>query len=91
MKNKLRIFRIILQVIFFILFLPLLPVIISGKWNWWQAWMYASVYILGFGVSRWLARRRSPDILTERPGWRRKKTPNHGIKSWSYWWGSAGV
>ncbi len=66
MKNKLRIFRIILQVIFFILFLPLLPVIISGKWNWWQAWMYASVYILGFGVSRWLARRRSPDILTER-------------------------
>lgn len=66
MKKQLRIFRIILQVVIFILFIPMLPVIISGAWNWWQGWLYAFVYILGFGISRWLAHRHSPDILAER-------------------------
>jgi protein-S-isoprenylcysteine O-methyltransferase Ste14 len=52
--------------LFFIVVIPLLPLIISGHWDWWQAWAYALVAILGFAVSRTLARRRHPDILAER-------------------------
>jgi len=40
--------------------------IISGVWNWWEAWAYAIINILGFIVSRVLAARRNPDIITER-------------------------
>jgi len=52
--------------LFFIIVIPLLPLIISGQWSWWQAWAYALVSIVGFAISRFLARRRHPDILAER-------------------------
>ena len=68
MKNPPRIFTIrsVILMIFFIIVIPLLPLIISGQWSWWQAWAYALVSILGFAISRALARRRHPDILAER-------------------------
>jgi len=52
--------------LFFIVVIPLLPLLISGQWSWWQAWAYALVSILGFAISQALARRRHPDILAER-------------------------
>ena len=45
---------------------PLLPLIISGRWDWWEAWVYAGVNILGFFISRLIAGRRHPDLLAER-------------------------
>ena len=45
---------------------PFLPVLISGRWDWWEAWAYALLSVLGFIVSRLLAARRNPDILAER-------------------------
>ena len=58
--------RLILQLVVFILVVPFLPLLLSGRWNWWEAWFYALVYILTFVISRALAARRSPDILKER-------------------------
>ena len=56
---------IILMVIVVFVF-PFLPMIISGEWNWWEAWAYAIIGVLGFILSRALASRRHPDILAER-------------------------
>jgi len=45
---------------------PLIPMIISGCWDWWEAWVYALVSVLGFVVSRVWAARQHPDLLEER-------------------------
>ena len=68
MPNKEKVFtpRLILQLVVFILVVPFLPLLLSGRWNWWEAWFYALVYVLTFIISRALAARRSPDILKER-------------------------
>jgi protein-S-isoprenylcysteine O-methyltransferase Ste14 len=46
--------------------LPFLPLLISWRWDWWEAWVYALIYILGFVISRALAARHHPDLLVER-------------------------
>ncbi len=56
----------IIQVIVFVLIVPFLPLLISWHWNWWEAWVFALLYILGFVISRALAARRHPDLLGER-------------------------
>jgi protein-S-isoprenylcysteine O-methyltransferase Ste14 len=58
--------RTVIQMLFFIVLVPLLPLIISGQWRWWQAWAFALVSILGFIISRALAARSHPDLLAER-------------------------
>jgi protein-S-isoprenylcysteine O-methyltransferase Ste14 len=58
--------RVVIQVLFFIVVVPFLPLLISRRWDWWEAWVYASVAILGFAISRALAARRHPDLLAER-------------------------
>jgi protein-S-isoprenylcysteine O-methyltransferase Ste14 len=49
-----------------VLALPFLPLLISRRWNWWEAWVYAVIFILGFIASRALAARKNPDIIAER-------------------------
>ena len=46
--------------------IPLLPLLISQQWDWWEAWVYATICILGFAASRLLAARHHPDLLRER-------------------------
>jgi protein-S-isoprenylcysteine O-methyltransferase Ste14 len=58
--------RIILQLIFFVIIVPSLPLIISRRWDWQQAWFYALLTILGFIVSRRIAARRHPGLIAER-------------------------
>jgi protein-S-isoprenylcysteine O-methyltransferase Ste14 len=58
--------RVIAQVLFFVVAVPLLPLLISWRWDWWQAWVYAVLCILSFAISRALAARRHPDLLAER-------------------------
>jgi protein-S-isoprenylcysteine O-methyltransferase Ste14 len=58
--------RAVIQMIFFILVIPFLPLLVSWRWDWWEAWVYAAVSILGFAISRGLAARRHPDLLAER-------------------------
>ncbi len=68
MSTQQKIFssRAIAQMLFFIVVIPLLPLLISWRWDWWEAWVYAAVGILGFAISRLLAARRHPDIIAER-------------------------
>jgi hypothetical protein len=58
--------RVILQMLIIVVVFPFLPLIISGHWAWWEAWVYALISVLGFIISRLLAVRRHPDILVER-------------------------
>ena len=58
--------RAILLMLFFIVVIPFLPLLISRDWDWWEAWVYAIIGILGFAISRVLAARRNPDLLAER-------------------------
>lgn len=58
--------RVVVQMLFFIVVIPFLPLLISSRWDWWEAWVYAVICILGFVISRGLAARRNPDLLAER-------------------------
>jgi len=58
--------RVIVQMVFFIIVVPLLPLLISWRWDWLEAWIFAIVCIGGFAVSRALAARRNPDLIKER-------------------------
>jgi protein-S-isoprenylcysteine O-methyltransferase Ste14 len=58
--------RVILQMLIIVVVLPFLPLIISGHWAWWEAWVYALTTVLAFVLSRFLAAQRHPDILQER-------------------------
>ena len=58
--------RVIFQLIFFVVIMPFLPLLISRQWDWWEAWIYAIVSILGFIISRILAARCHPDVIVER-------------------------
>jgi protein-S-isoprenylcysteine O-methyltransferase Ste14 len=65
-SQKKNIPRIIFQLFLVLVIIPFLPMLISGRWGWWEAWVYGVIFILGFIVSRALAARRHPDILAER-------------------------
>ena len=58
--------RVVVQMLFFVVVIPFLPLLISWRWDWWEAWVYAIICILGFAISRMLAARRHPDLLAER-------------------------
>jgi protein-S-isoprenylcysteine O-methyltransferase Ste14 len=58
--------RVIVQVLLFIVVIPCLPLLISWRWDWWEAWAFALACILGFVISRALAAQRHPDLLAER-------------------------
>ena len=58
--------RVILMMVIFVVGIPFLPLLISLRWDWREAWAYVIIYILGFIASRALAARRHPDLLAER-------------------------
>ena len=65
-QAKMNIPRVVIMLLLVLVVFPLMPMLISGRWNWWQAWLMAAVFILTFIISRAIARRRTPDILKER-------------------------
>jgi protein-S-isoprenylcysteine O-methyltransferase Ste14 len=65
-RSKMITPRVVIQMLFLIIGIPFLPLLISWQWDWWEAWVYAIISILGFAVSRALAARRHPDLLAER-------------------------
>lgn len=58
--------RIVAQVLIVVVVIPLLPLLISWRWNWWEAWAYAIISVVGFVGSRVLVARRHADLLAER-------------------------
>ena len=70
-----------MQLLVFIVVIPLLPLLISRRWNWWEAWLFALIYILSFLISRALAARRHPDLLAERA----RFAQHEDAKPWDKW------
>lgn len=58
--------RLVIQLVLFIVIVPILPLLITWRWDWWEAWVYAAINILGFILSRALAARQSSGLLRER-------------------------
>jgi protein-S-isoprenylcysteine O-methyltransferase Ste14 len=58
--------RVIIQLLFFIVLMPFLPLLISGHWGWWEGWVYGVLGVLSFVVSRLLVAQRYPDLIAER-------------------------
>jgi len=77
-QNKPFIWRAIVQMVIVVVIAPFMPMIISGQWDWWQAWAYAVVSILAFVISRLLVARKHPDLIAERARFMQAKD----TKSW---------
>ena len=77
-KKQMNLPRVVVQVLFFVAAVPFLPLLISQKWDWWEAWVYGAVAVLGFVISRALAARRHPDLLAERA----RMLQHEDAKSW---------
>ncbi|MCC6875246.1 MAG: isoprenylcysteine carboxylmethyltransferase family protein [Sandaracinaceae bacterium] len=58
--------RVVVQLLLVLVGMPLLPILVSWRWDWWQAWLYAGTVVAGFVASRALVARRHPDLLRER-------------------------
>ena len=65
-QTKLMTPKTVARLVLIIFVFPLIPMIESGVWDWWEAWAYAIISIFGFIISRVLASRRHPDIIAER-------------------------
>lgn len=57
---------VLIQLLLVVVLIPFLPLLISWRWGWWEAWVYALLCVLGFVASRALAARRHADLLAER-------------------------
>ncbi len=93
MNNKQRLIspRIFGQLLFFIVVIPFLPLLISRQWDWWEAWVYAILYILGFVISRVLAARRHPDLIAERAHYMQQVNTKSWDKLLSLFLGLGGI
>ena len=58
--------KVIVQLLIVVVLIPCLPLLITWRWGWWEAWAYAFVSIAGFVGSRWLVAGRHADLLAER-------------------------
>lgn len=58
--------RYVIQLFLFIIVIPFLPLLISWSWDWWEAWVYGFINVLGFAISRAMAAKRNPDLISER-------------------------
>lgn len=58
--------KIIVQLLIVVVLIPVLPLLITWRWNWWVAWAYAVISIVGFIASRAPVARRNVDLLAER-------------------------
>jgi len=65
-QNKPVVWRAIVQMVIVVLIAPFIPMIISGHWDWWQAWAYAVASVLAFALSRLIVARKHPDLIAER-------------------------
>lgn len=81
MERKKNILRIVIMLLIVLVIMPLLPILISGRWSWWQAWVMAAIFFLTFIISRILARQKTPDILKERANYNQQEN----TQAWDKW------
>lgn len=80
-EKKRSIVRIVIMLLLVLVIFPLLPMIISGRWDWWQAWTMGVLFILSFVVSRAIAAGKTPDILKERANY----ATQGNTQAWDKW------
>lgn len=80
-KKKVNSVRIVVMLLIVLVVFPLLPILISGKWNWWEAWVMGALFLLSFIVSRAIAAKKTPDILKERANYNRQDN----TQPWDKW------
>ena len=80
-EKKTSLVRIAIMLLLVMVLFPLFPMIISGRWNWWQAWVMAGLFILSFIVSRAIAAKKNPDILKERANY----ATQGNTQAWDKW------
>jgi protein-S-isoprenylcysteine O-methyltransferase Ste14 len=76
-----RVIQMLLLMAIVLVVIPFLPLLISRRWDWWEAWVYAIIFILGFVISRALAAQRHPDLLAERA----RSMQHEDAKPWDRW------
>lgn len=69
--------RIVLM-LFVVFLFSSTPLLVSGKWSWWEAWVYAAISAVGFAASRLIASKLHPGLLDERA----RSMSLEGAKSW---------
>jgi protein-S-isoprenylcysteine O-methyltransferase Ste14 len=77
-QNEPVIWRTIVQMVIVVVIAPFIPLIISARWDWWQAWAYAVSSVLAFAISRLIVARKHPDLIAERARFMQAKD----TKSW---------
>ena len=70
--------RMIVGVIVFLLFTPLVLLISSGQLDWWTAWVYSTFSVVLSLGSRVLMARRHPELVAERARYRQAE----GVNPW---------
>jgi protein-S-isoprenylcysteine O-methyltransferase Ste14 len=60
------------------LLIPMIPILVAGRLDWWQAWVYVVLSVLPALGSRLILLRRNPDLIAERA----RFTQAEGIKGW---------
>jgi len=65
-QPKVNLVRVLVQLLIVVVLFPLLPLLISGDWDWWQGWVYFALTVLSFILSRLVVRRVHPDLIRER-------------------------
>lgn len=80
-NKKTSVVRIAIMLLLVLVIFPLLPMIISGRWDWWQAWVMFALFVLSFIVSRAIAARKTPDILKERADY----ATQSNTQAWDKW------
>jgi protein-S-isoprenylcysteine O-methyltransferase Ste14 len=65
-QNQPVVWRAIVQMVIVVVLASFIPLIISGQWDWWQAWAYAVSSVLAFAISRLIVARKHPDLIAER-------------------------
>ncbi len=58
--------RVVLMLVFVLILAPASPILLTGRWDWWEVWVYLGINVVGFAGSRALAARRHPGLLEER-------------------------
>ncbi len=76
-----NLFRIVVMLFLVLILIPLLPILITGNWSWWEAWVMAIVFVLTFVISRALAARKNPGILAERANFNK----HENTQPWDKW------
>ncbi len=83
--------RVIIQLLFFIVLIPFLPLLISWRWDWWEAWVYGILSVLSFVITRVLIARRHPDLIAERARYMQQENTQSWDKKLAPLMGLAGI